>query len=200
MMYCAIRRVGSTRDPMGDVGADIDDVWRSTVSRGRWVPDADRHASIARPSDPRPDMTSRPPGDRRALVETVALLEAAAIALGAGGLSAASIRTARAADRELRACRHDPDTAVRWARLFHHTLLNACPNRHMLELIDVESFSCGTVTATAAVGFDEVGRVSADHEAILDMIAAGAPRVELERSLRRHASTSTLCSMGRLGG
>ena len=158
------------------------------------------YCPIRRVGHRRPDMPSPTPSDRRALTETVALLEAAAIALGAGALSAASIRTARAADRELRACRHDPDTAARWARLFHHTLLNACPNRHMLELIDVESFGRGSITATAAVGLDEVGRVSADHEAILDMIAAGAPRVELERSLRRHASTSTLCSLVPLGG
>lgn len=195
-MYCPIRRV----DPTRDLADDIADVVRSSVPRGRWAADADRHLTIARHPDLRPNPTSDGARDGRALVETVALLEAAAIALGAAGLSAASIRTARAADRELRACRHDPDTAARWARLFHHTLLDACPNRHMLDLIDVESVGRGALATTAAVGLDEVGRVCDDHEAILDMIAAGAPRGELERSLRRHTSTSRLCSAALLGG
>jgi hypothetical protein len=199
MMYCRTRRVIVARDLV------------------------DRMVDIARPATtPRPDdadaiparlVTNRHPcanvegsapplagraGDR-ALVETVVLLEAAAIALGAADIGAENIRTARAADRELRAWRHDPGTAVRWARLFHHTLLSACPNSHMLDLIDVETLGTDPFPRLIEVGVDEISRVTDDHEAILDMIASGASRYELERSLRLHASRSTFCSLALLG-
>lgn len=132
--------------------------------------------------------------DRTETVETVALLEAAAIALGAAGLTAESIRCARAAGHELRRCRPELPTAVRWARLFHHTLLAACPNRHVLGLLDAETVGIGPVAGPATIGPDELTRVADDHDAILDMITAGAPRAELERALRRHAGDSPICA------
>jgi DNA-binding GntR family transcriptional regulator len=133
--------------------------------------------------------------DSRGLIDMVAMLEAAAIALGAPDLSAQSIQTARAADRELRACHRDAVAAAHWARLFHHTLLGSCPNRHMLDLIEVESLEPGPATRTLDIGVEEFSRVADDHESILDMIATDAPRCEIERSLRRHTSESTLCSL-----
>lgn len=125
--------------------------------------------------------------------ETVALLEAAAIALGAPALSPERIGIARAADRALRACAHDVPTAARMARLFHHTLLAACPNRHMLDLIESAT---PPQRARIDVPAAEMARVVDDHEAILDMIAAGVAPAEIERSLRRHTSGSPLCALG----
>jgi hypothetical protein len=197
MMYCAIRRVISTRDLTGDID-DAAEVELLPMPHRRWSNDSHRsHPGRARNARGRTDPLRMV--EDHAFAETVALLEAAAIALGAATLTPAGMSSARHADRELRACQHDPDTAVRWARLFHHTLLTACPNRHMLDLIDLESFGHGAVAMPPSVGGDEVGRISDDHEAILDLIAAGAPRSELERSLRRHASMSTLCSTTRSG-
>lgn len=138
----------------------------------------------------------RSPGHEHdaARVETVALLEAAAIALGATDLTAESIRCARAADHELRRCRADLRTAVRWARLFHHTLLAACPNRHVLGLLGAETVALGAIAWSGTIGADDLSRVADDHDAILDMIAAGTPRAELERALRRHAGDSPICA------
>jgi preprotein translocase subunit SecE len=65
----------------------------------------------------------------------------------------------------------------------------------MLDLIEVESLEPGPATRTLDIGVEEFSRVADDHEAILDMIATDAPRCEIERSLRRHTSESTLCSL-----
>lgn len=125
--------------------------------------------------------------------ETAALLEAAAIALGAADLSPERIGIARAADRALRTYAHDVPAAARMARLFHHTLLTACPNRHMLDLIES---AAPHRRVHVELPFAELSRVVDDHEAILDMIASGAPPAELERCLRRHTSSSPLCAFG----
>lgn len=145
---------------------------------------------LARLPTERPDRRlDGTPGD------TMALLEAAAIALGAADLTPERIGVARAADRALRACTHDLPAAARLARLFHHTLLTACPNRHMLDLIAREG--AGTHRRQdGAVQLHELSRVVDDHETILDMIAAGAPSGELERLLREHTSSSALCALG----
>lgn len=197
MMYCPTRRVVVACDP---VGHPVDTRRSTTMPRHRDVDAVPAHLDTGHHPLVRVDgslPTAR--SDDQAQVETLALLEAAAIALGAAELSPESIRAARVADRELRACRQDPSTAVRWARLFHHTLLDACPNRHMRDLIDVESLGAGAPARRLSIGVDELSRVADDHDAILDLIATGAPCCELERSLRRHASRSTLCSMALLG-
>lgn len=137
---------------------------------------------------------SQAPPDPAQLVDTVLLLESTAIALGAPALTSDCMRRARDADDALRACGHDPSAAARWAHVFHQTLLAACPNEHMLSLICREASVARTSDAPLTIGPDELDRVADDHEAILDMIAAGASPRELERSLRQHASTSALCS------
>jgi DNA-binding GntR family transcriptional regulator len=103
---------------------------------------------------------------------------------------------ARATGASLRASSHDLLAAAGLARLFHQTLLAACPNAHMLELI------CRQASETRASGrlidlaAHELDRVADDHEAILDMVASGAERGDVERSLREHTSSSPLCTMG----
>jgi hypothetical protein len=132
--------------------------------------------------------------DPAQLVDTVLLLESTAIALGAPALTSNGVRSARDADDALRACSHDPSAAARWAHVFHQTLLAACPNEHLLSLICREASRARPSDAPLAIGRDELDRVADDHDAILDMIAAGASPRELERSLREHAATSALCS------
>jgi DNA-binding FadR family transcriptional regulator len=185
MMYCQSRRVTSARDLIDDVAEAAP---RQPASARHRIMDTKRPTPLAKAW-----------AADRTLVETVALLEAAAIALGAVDLTAESVRTARAAARELQACRSDPGTAVHWARLFHETLLDACPNRHMLEMIELES-QCGRPSSQPVnVEVGELMRVAGDHEAILDLIVARAPRHELERALRRHTSESALCSLVPVG-
>lgn len=134
------------------------------------------------------------PPDPVQLVDTVLLLESTAIALGAPALTSDGMQRARDADDALRACSHDPSAAARWAHVFHQTLLAACPNEHMLSLICREASGARRSDAPLAIGRNELARVADDHDAILDMIAAGASPRELERSLREHAATSVLCS------
>jgi DNA-binding GntR family transcriptional regulator len=134
--------------------------------------------------------TATPP-----LLETVALLEAAASALGAADLDIADIEAVRAAGHELRACGDDPATATRWARLLHQTLLDACPNRHLLDLIELETRCTLPLPLPHSIGTDVLTRIADDHEAILELIMIGAPRREIERTLRDHASRSTLCCL-----
>ena len=130
-----------------------------------------------------------------ALVETVALLEAAAIALGASDLTPESMGVARATGASLRACSDDLLAAAGLARLFHQTLLAACPNAHMVELICRQASETRPSARLIDVGLDELDRVADDHEAILDMVASGADRGDVERSLRDHTSNSPLCTI-----
>jgi DNA-binding GntR family transcriptional regulator len=130
-----------------------------------------------------------------AVVETVALLEAAAIALGASDLTPESMGVARATGASLRACSHDLLAAAGLARLFHQTLLAACPNAHMVELICRQASETKPSARLIDVGLAELDRVADDHEAILDMVASGADRGDVERSLRDHTSNSPLCTI-----
>jgi DNA-binding FadR family transcriptional regulator len=186
MTYCPTRRVITAHD------MDVDIVYAHRPAAAPHLFDV--APAGARPHRPGPHAGQALERDHnRAQLETVALLEAAAIALGASGLTAESIRSARAADHELRRCRSDLRTAVRWARLFHRTLLAACPNRHVLGLLDAEAMVIGPAAWPRTIGVDELTRTADDHDAILDMIAVNTPRAELERALRRHAHDSLIC-------
>jgi DNA-binding GntR family transcriptional regulator len=134
-----------------------------------------------------------PPRDE--VVDTVLLLEAAAIALGVAALTGDRIVLARATGAALRQCDHDPAAAASLARQFHRTLAMACPNAHMLQLLDVQGAGPRTKRVVVEVAADELGRVADDHESILDMIAGGASTSDLERHLRQHATRSPLCAI-----
>jgi DNA-binding GntR family transcriptional regulator len=126
------------------------------------------------------------------IAESAVLLEASAIAMGASRITPECISVARAADVAMRACSHDPASASRLARLFHQTLLAACPNGHMLDLLAETSGAVGR-SGRAVCGAHDVCGVADDHEAILDLIAAGATASDLERALRLHAGRTSLC-------
>ena len=140
-------------------------------------------------------VSTRAPATDPCLIETVAVLEAAASAMGATDLDTTGIGAARAAGHELRACHDDPATATRWARVFHQTLLDSCPNRHLLDLIELESRCTRPLPLPRYIDADVLTRIADDHEAILDLIIARAPHREIERALRDHASRSTLCCL-----
>lgn len=187
MTYCPTRRVGTAHQMDVNVAAS-----HRSVSAPLLLEVGSTGARLHHPGS-HADRTPACESDS-ALVETVALLEAAAIALGAQDLTAESLRCARVAGHELRRCPADLRTAVGWARLFHHTLLAACPNRHVLNLLGAETVGLGPLAWPATIGVDELRRVADDHDEILDMIAAGTPRGELERALRRHAGASPICA------
>lgn len=139
--------------------------------------------------------SSAPSADAVGVIDTVVLLEAAAIALGASALTPERLGRARATDAALRACWDDPSTAARLARGFHQTLLAACPNTHLLDLLGSQPAAACRAATMADIPADELDRVASDHDEILDMIAARAPAVDLERALRSHATRSPLCAM-----
>lgn len=154
-------------------------------------------ACLAAPTTPRRcestdhDLVVAPTAD--AIVDTVLLLEAAAIALGAPALTGDRIGLARATGDALRRC-EDPSAAAQLAREFHRTLLLACPNAHMIRLLESQHAVAGRVTVSD-LGTEELGRVADDHESILAMITTGASCADVERCLREHAHRSRLCAL-----
>ena len=126
------------------------------------------------------------------LLDSVHLLESAAIALGAPALTPEQLTGAQHINAELRVS--GSGAAAQLARGFHQTLLCACSNNRMLELLGREVATATSCGAPFIADGAEIDRVTADHAAILEMIVAGAPISELERSLRQHAKHSPLCS------
>lgn len=132
--------------------------------------------------------------DAGQLLDTVHLLESAAIALGSSRLTPQQLTGAHEINAALRVCRLT--AAARLARGFHQTLLCACSNRRMLEVLRDEVATMSSWSASFVFDDAEIDRVTADHATILELITTGAPTAELERALRAHATRSPLCSVG----
>ncbi len=191
-MYCQTPRAARAHHPMAHrLPDDIVHVRAASLVSSRaaaWIITA----------TPSPRTTSPEQPTDRGVAETVMLLEASAIAMGASRLSPECVIVARAAGAALRSCAHGTSAAARLARLFHQTLLAGCPNRHLLDLISESSGSTAPMWLSL-IDDGDADRTVDDHEAILDLIASGAPAVDVERALRQHAQRSSLCSIGLAG-
>jgi DNA-binding GntR family transcriptional regulator len=125
----------------------------------------------------------------RVALQTVCLLESAAIALAAPHLAAEDLRRARALNQVMAEGLPELDAAAFSAlnQKLHRILYAACPNPRLRELLDTEEARLGRLFET--VFADVPGRPEAsirEHDALIDLLEAGAAPREIEDAVRRH--------------
>ncbi|MDG3017018.1 GntR family transcriptional regulator [Speluncibacter jeojiensis] len=122
-------------------------------------------------------------------METLAIVESAATGYSAPLLDRAARARARAINDEMRAClaRFDPEEFTALNARFHQELCAQCPNPHLLDLVG-RGWARLTVLRSSTFVFVP-GRAEesvAEHDRILDLIEAEAPRAEIESAARAH--------------
>jgi DNA-binding GntR family transcriptional regulator len=126
-------------------------------------------------------------------METLAVLEGAATALAAPHLGPDDLRRARDLNRRLVESRDDIDPR-RFTSLnhrFHAVLFAACPNPRLLALVDAEWVRLGHLRdSTFSFVPGRAHESVREHEAIVDLIAAGAPPADVETAARAHRSAT----------
>ncbi|WP_375405415.1 GntR family transcriptional regulator [uncultured Amnibacterium sp.] len=122
-------------------------------------------------------------------MQTLGLVEGLATALAAPLLQPADLDRARSVNETMRELLTDLDTS-RFTRLnqdFHATLYERCPNPHLIDLVHR---GWGRLSGIRDSTFAFVpGRAShsvAEHDEILELIAAGAEPLEIELTARNH--------------
>jgi DNA-binding GntR family transcriptional regulator len=135
-------------------------------------------------------------------VETVAALEGIALGLAVPHLTANDLRRAAeinaVLDRAL--TRLDPDEFSRHNRRFHEALFGACPNRHLLGLLDREWAVLETTRRSAFTLIPERAiRSVAEHAELLELIGSGSPAETIERFARDHRMSTARVVLRRVG-
>lgn len=126
-------------------------------------------------------------------MQTLAILEGAATALAARHLTAADVRQAREVNRQLiESLEHfDPRLFTSLNHRFHAVLFAACPNPRMRALVDAEWARLGRLRdSTFSFVPGRAQESVREHEALVDLIEAGAPLAEIERAARAHRSAT----------
>jgi DNA-binding GntR family transcriptional regulator len=126
-------------------------------------------------------------------MQTLSIVEGAATALSAPLIGAPDIARARAVNEQMREClKHfDPVRFTQLNQDFHSVLFEHCPNPHILDLVHrgwnrlaaLRSSTFRFVPGRAHESVDE-------HEALLQLIEAGAPADDIEKAARRHRSAT----------
>lgn len=122
-------------------------------------------------------------------VEAVAAIEGVALALAAPFLTPAKLRRAREVNDRLRTGLDEFDAAAfsRLNRRFHELLFNACPNRHLLAILEREWLLLDTIRSTAFSFIPErAPRSVEEHDELLDMLERRSPAEAIERFAREH--------------
>lgn len=125
------------------------------------------------------------------MVEAVALLESLALGLAVPNLTTHDIRIARGVNEELRACLQDPELDLdRYSRLnqrFHEILFGACPNRHIMAILDREWALLETTRESRFVFMpDRAADRVREHDELLDMIEQHRSVGEIEHFALDH--------------
>ncbi|MEZ0448027.1 GntR family transcriptional regulator [Cellulomonas sp. ICMP 17802] len=126
-------------------------------------------------------------------METLAILEGTATALAARHLTADDLRQARELNRRLvESLEHfDPRVFTSLNHEFHAVLFAACPNPRMLALVEAEWTRLGHLRdSTFSFVPGRAQESVREHEALVDLIEAGAPLADIERTARRHRSAT----------
>jgi len=129
----------------------------------------------------------------RQSMETLALLEGAATALAARHLTADDLRRARDLNRRLveQLDDFDPRLFTSLNHEFHQVLFGACPNPRMLALVDAEWVRLGHLRdSTFSFVPGRAHESVREHDALVDLIEAGAPLADVERAARAHRSAT----------
>ncbi|MBP3036508.1 GntR family transcriptional regulator [Arthrobacter sp. zg-ZUI100] len=127
-------------------------------------------------------------------MQTLSIIEGAATALAAPGISSGELAKARALNEQMREVLKDFDP-VRFTALnteFHALLYARCPNPHILDLVHRGWFRLSSMrTSTFRYVPGRAHASVAEHDALLDLIEAGAPAPDVEHAARAHR-TNTL--------
>lgn len=122
-------------------------------------------------------------------VEAVAVIEAVALGLAVPHLTRTDLRRAREVNDRLGQAltRLDPAQFTRLNRRFHGVLYSACPNRHILSILEREWALLDTTRRSAFTFIPERAAESVrEHNELLDMIEDGRPIDDIERFARDH--------------
>jgi DNA-binding GntR family transcriptional regulator len=122
-------------------------------------------------------------------IEAVAALEGVAIGLAVPHLTSTDLRRAREVNDRLRSslAKFDAAQFTRLNRKFHEILYGACPNRHILAILEREWALLDTTRRSAFTYIPERAAASVEeHDEMLDMIANGHGGEQIERFARQH--------------
>jgi len=129
------------------------------------------------------------PVEYRWTLETLAVVEAAATRASAPLLDDAAIARARSLNERMRAglAHLDPLRHSDLNQQLHRTLASACPNPHLLDLVDRGWARLATLRSSVFSFVPERAAASVEeHEALIDLIASGADADDVERAAREH--------------
>lgn len=128
--------------------------------------------------------------------QTASILECAAITLAAGVLTEQQVATARRTNELLRQSSQTTEQGISssLARQFHNGLLEACPNAHMVALLQSQSAAGSILQHTSPMTDAAIRRAADDHDEILSLIERGASSRTIERFLSKHMTESTGCA------
>lgn len=129
----------------------------------------------------------------RFVMQTLSLLEGAATALAAPFLTPEDIDRARRLNDVVRRGLPDLDPRVfrEVNQALHSTLYAKCPNPWLLEIIHGEWARLGHLRGSAfGIAPGRAAEAVLEHEALIDLIARGAPSDEVERAARHHRDGS----------
>lgn len=126
-------------------------------------------------------------------MEALAILEGAATALAAPGLTAADVRRAREINELMidTLDHFDPRAFTTLNQKFHSILFAPCGNPRVLDLVNAEWARLGHLRdSTFSFVPGRAQESVREHEGILRLIETGAPPAEIERAARRHRSAT----------
>ena len=126
-------------------------------------------------------------------MQTLAVVEGAAIALSIDLIDAERIGRARAVNEQLcsAVAAFDPHRITELNREFHAVLFEVCPNPHILDLVH-RGWRRLALLRESVFGFVP-GRVQQsveEHESLLVLLESGAPALEVELAARQHRSNT----------
>ncbi|GAB2982541.1 GntR family transcriptional regulator [Amycolatopsis acidiphila] len=123
-------------------------------------------------------------------MQTLAYLEGAATSLAAPHLSAERLAEAAELNEQMRALQGNGFDPVRFTELnerFHRLLCDACPNRHLRELLGREWQRMSLIRRSSFTFVPGRSATSVtEHEQILRLLRTGTPADEVERVTRAH--------------
>jgi DNA-binding GntR family transcriptional regulator len=135
-------------------------------------------------------------------IEAVAAIEGVALGLAAPHLTATDLRRAREVNDRLREslARFDPTQFTRLNRRFHEILYGACPNRHILSILEREWALLDTTRRSAFTYIPErAARSVEEHDELLAMIERGSNFAEIELFARDHRMSTARRLLQHLG-
>ncbi|WP_219413802.1 GntR family transcriptional regulator [Pseudonocardia nigra] len=129
------------------------------------------------------------PVEYRWTVETLAVVEGAATGMAAARLPATALAEARRLNDAMRdgLADLDPLRHTRLNQQFHRALTDPCPNPHLLDLVE-RGWTRVAALRSSVFSFvpDRAAESVREHDALLDLIARGAPAAEIDAAARAH--------------